>query len=87
MLAVRFVLVCREPEIIPIEIGEVHFTDKYNPEARLLIPAAYTGEDGAIEGEYRIAGKLQQCRESRYGGLRVRLVRKEKVLPDIPVQP
>ena len=57
VLAVRFVLVCREPEIIPIEIGEVHFTDKYNPEARLLIPAAYTGEDGAIEGEYRIAGK------------------------------
>lgn len=57
MLAVRFVLVCREPEIIPIEIGEVHFTDKYNPEARLLIPAAYTGEDGTIEGEYRIDGK------------------------------
>ena len=33
VLAVRFVLVCREPEVIPIEIGEVHFTDKYNPEA------------------------------------------------------
>lgn len=57
VLAVRFVLVCREPEVIPIEIGEVHFTDKYNPEARLLIPAAYTGEDGTIEGEYRIDGK------------------------------
>ena len=165
MLAVRFVLVCKEPEVIPIEIGEVHFTDKYNPEARLLIPAAYTGEDGTIEGEYRIDGKtygtpvrkerislhpvkglvisgkwhsdygfqqtvlvkngrpsqsfpacsrgsrrtalcfsvqdsydpqsvfriypqaLQQCRESRHGGLRIRLVRKEEVLPDIPVQP
>ena len=57
MLAVRFVLVCKEPEVIPIEIGEVHFTDKYNPEARLLISAAYTGEDGTIEGEYRIDGK------------------------------
>lgn len=57
VLAVRFVLVCREPEVIPIEIGEVHFTDKYNPEARLLIPAAYTGEDGTIEGENRIDGK------------------------------
>ena len=57
VLAVRFVLVCREPEVIPIEIGEVHFTDKYNPEARLLIPAAYTGEDGTIEGEVRLCAR------------------------------
>ena len=57
VLAVRFVLICGDPEIIRVETNDVRFTDKYNPEARLLIPAAYTGEDGAIEGEYRIAGK------------------------------
>ena len=36
VLAVRFVLVCWEPEVIPIDIGEVYFTDKYNPEVCLL---------------------------------------------------
>lgn len=36
--------------------GEIAFTDKYNPDARICIPAAYTGVDGEIEGEYRING-------------------------------
>ena len=39
----------------PIE-GKLVFTDKYAPDAKLCIPAAYTGTDGKIEGLYRING-------------------------------
>lgn len=42
-------------------MGEVEFTDRYQPNASMCIPAAYTGYDGKIEGEYRIKGKT-------YGG-------------------
>lgn len=41
--------------------GTVEFTNEYNPEATMCIPAAYTGYDGKIEGQYRIKGKT-------YGG-------------------
>ena len=41
--------------------GSVEFTNKYNPNACMSIPAAYTGYDGKIEGQYRINGKT-------YGG-------------------
>lgn len=34
----------------------IQFTNVYNPNATLLIPAAYTNTDGSIEGEYRIDG-------------------------------
>ena len=40
---------------LPIE-GKLVFTDKYDPDAKVCIPAAYTGTDGKIEGQYRING-------------------------------
>ncbi len=39
----------------PIQ-GELVFTDKYDPDAKVCIPAAYTRMDGKIEGLYRING-------------------------------
>ena len=42
--------------IIQID-GELRFVDKYNPDARVCIPAAYTDLEGEIEGEYRINGR------------------------------
>lgn len=46
-------------EVFPIEdSGRLRFTDQYDPEALLMIPAAYTGKDGEIEGEYRINGEV-----------------------------
>lgn len=47
--------------------GNVKFTNKYQPDAKVCIPAAYTGYDGKIEGQYRINGKtygakgLKEC--------------------------
>lgn len=41
--------------ITPIN-GDLRFTDKYQPKASVCIPAAYTGKDGKIEGQYRING-------------------------------
>ena len=47
------------PIIIPIKEGaELHFTNEYDKDALLMIPAAYTNEDGTIQGEYRIDGKI-----------------------------
>ena len=44
--------------IIPIKEGkDLIFTNKYDKDALLMIPAAYTNEDGTIQGEYRIDGK------------------------------
>ena len=40
---------------LPIE-GKLVFTDKYNPDAKICIPATYTGTDWKIEGQYRING-------------------------------
>ena len=34
------------------------FTNQYDKDALLMIPAAYTNEDGTIQGEYRIDGKI-----------------------------
>lgn len=42
--------------IVPIT-EEIFFSDKYITNAKLSIPAAYTNEDGSIQGEYRINGK------------------------------
>ena len=36
--------------------GTVQFTDTYQPDAAMCIPAAYTGYNGNIEGQYRING-------------------------------
>ena len=45
--------------IIPIKEGkDLIFTSQYDEDALLMIPAAYTNEDGTIQGEYRIDGKI-----------------------------
>ncbi len=45
--------------IIPIkECKSLTFTNRYDKDALLMIPAAYTNEDGTIQGEYRIDGKI-----------------------------
>lgn len=45
--------------IIPIKEGkDLIFTNQYDKDALLMIPAAYTNEDGTIQGEYRIGGKI-----------------------------
>ena len=47
------------PVIIPIKEGkDLVFTNQYDEDALLMIPAAYTNEDGTIQGEYRIDGKI-----------------------------
>ena len=44
--------------ITPIkESRDLIFTNEYDKDAQLMIPAAYTNEDGTIQGEYRIDGK------------------------------
>lgn len=37
--------------------GLVQFTDTYQPDAAVCLPAAYTDKEGEIEGQYRINGK------------------------------
>lgn len=56
-IVICFGITAKDPFIIPIHTNDIHFTDKYDSSATLLIPAAYTSENGTIEGEYRIAGK------------------------------
>ena len=55
VLGIR-ILCCDKLKIIPIE-GKLCFTDTYIQDAALCIPAAYTGYNDNIEGEYRINGK------------------------------
>lgn len=44
--------------VTPIEESkDLIFTDQYDKDALLMIPAAYTNEDGTIQEEYRIDGK------------------------------
>ena len=43
-------------EITPIQ-GNVEFTNEYQPDAAVCIPAAYTDGDGKIVGQYRIKSK------------------------------
>ena len=43
-------------ELTPIQ-GNLEFTDKYQPDAAVCIPAAYTDCDGKIVGQYRIKSK------------------------------
>ena len=50
VLGIR-ILCCDKLKIIPIE-GQLGFTDTYIPDASLCIPAAYTGYNDDIEGEY-----------------------------------
>lgn len=47
---------CNMVKVMPLE-GILEFTDVYDPDATVCIPAAYTGKDGNIEGLYRIDGR------------------------------
>ena len=51
-----FIAKAEKIRITPIE-GDLKFTDTYQPEALVCIPAAYTETDGSIIGQYRIKGK------------------------------
>lgn len=57
IVAICFGITAKDPFIIPIHTNELLFTTTFDSSATLLIPAAYTNEDGTIVGEYRIAGK------------------------------
>ena len=37
---------------------EIKFTNEYDPDAYLCLPAAYTSVDDTIEGSYRVDGKI-----------------------------
>lgn len=47
--------------------GDICFTHKYDKDAGICVPAAYTTKEGAIQGEYRINGvtKGTQSRKER----------------------
>ena len=47
--------------ITPLK-SKVEFTDKHQPGVSVCIPAAYTGRDGEIEGQYRINGNTYGSR-------------------------
>lgn len=52
--------------IIPMKEGkDLIFTNQYDKDVLLMIPAAYTNEDGTIQGEYRIDGKTYGTRSRK----------------------
>ena len=57
----------KEPLTIFHINGDICFTDKYDKDADICVPAAYTTKEGAIQGEYRINGvtKGTQSRKER----------------------
>ena len=57
----------KEPLTIFHIDGDICFTDKYDKDADICVPAAYTTKEGAIQGEYRINGvtKGTQSRKER----------------------
>lgn len=58
VLAIRYMASYDVPYIYRLGTNNVKFTDKYDPDATLLIPAAYSNPDHTVQGEYRIAGKI-----------------------------
>ncbi len=55
--AVRVLIYKYVPVTIVSIPKDIKFTDKYDPDAYLCLPAAYTSVDGTIEGGYRVDGK------------------------------
>lgn len=57
----------KEPLTIFHTNGDICFTDKYDKDADICIPAAYTTKGGDIQGEYRINGVTKgiQSRKER----------------------
>lgn len=51
-----FGITAKDPIIIPIHTNNIQFTTTFDPNATLLIPAAYSHYNKP-QGEYRIAGK------------------------------
>ena len=58
VLASRYMASYDVPYIYKLGTNNVKFSDKYYPDATLLIPAAYSNPDRTVQGEYRIAGKI-----------------------------
>ena len=65
-IIIAFVILCMHILIcimVPVTMvrvpSDIKFTNEYNPDAYLCLPAAYTSTDGSIEGLYRINGKTQ----------------------------
>lgn len=58
VLATIRVLICKYVPVTIVSIPkDIKFTNVYDPDAYLCLPAAYTSVDGAIEGSYRVEGK------------------------------
>ena len=53
------VFICKYVPVTIVRIPqEIKFTNEYNPDAYLCLPAAYTSVDDTIEGSYRVDGKI-----------------------------
>lgn len=51
------ILICKYVPVTIVSIPkDIKYTNEYNPDAYLCLPAAYTSVDGKIEGAYRIEG-------------------------------
>lgn len=60
ILCLMHILICIMVPVTMVRVPtDIKFTDEYNPEAYLCLPAAYTSTDGKIEGSYRINGKTK----------------------------
>ena len=54
------IIICKNVPVTVVSIpADIHFTNEYNPDAYLCLPAAYTTACGEIEGQYRIDGTTQ----------------------------
>lgn len=53
------VFICKYVPVTIVRIPqEIKFTNEYDPDAYLCLPAAYTSVDDTIEGSYRVDGKI-----------------------------
>ena len=58
VLVVVHVVICKNVPVTIVSIPQdIKFTDEYDSDAYLCLPAAYTSVDGTIEGTYRVDGK------------------------------
>ena len=57
IIVTLFIFISLNNRIFIKRIDNVIFTNEYNNTCNICLPAAYTNQDGSIEGEYRINGK------------------------------
>lgn len=50
--------ICTSCKLTFIPISDIQFTSEYNPDVNFCFPAAYTNDDGSIQGEYIINGRI-----------------------------